>query len=62
MEISKCKTCEHYDVFFGSCKLYAQEVYLGEGEFAIRPISIREIEKEECEYVPKKAGNNGSNN
>lgn len=58
MKIDKCKTCEHYDVFFGSCKLYAEEVYLGEGDFGIRPINIREIEETECEYEPMKAGNN----
>ena len=53
MNIDKCITCKNYDSFFGSCSLYKKEVYMGEGELDIRPVSIKEINKNECEYKQK---------
>lgn len=50
MNIQKCKTCKHYESFFGSCNLYYKEVYLGEGDFDIRPVSVENIDESECEY------------
>lgn len=50
MKITKCRTCKYYDNFFGSCKLYYTDVYLGEGSYDILPVPIREISKSECEY------------
>lgn len=54
MDISKCKTCEHYDSFFGSCKLYYTEVYFDSEFTDIRSVKIKEIDETECEYEPKK--------
>ena len=53
MKIDKCETCKHYDSFFGSCGLYYQDVYLGEGDFEVRPVSIKSVSKLECEYEAK---------
>ena len=53
MKIEKCRTCKHYDSFFGSCKLYCKEVYLGEGDFDVQPVNIRNVSKSECEYERK---------
>ena len=50
MERYKCITCKHYDSFFGSCTLYYEEVYMGEGDFDVMPVSIRNVNKSECEY------------
>ena len=50
MKIEKCRTCKHYDRFFGSCDLYCKEVYLGEGDFDVQPVNIRNVSKSECEY------------
>ena len=50
MERTKCKTCKHYENFFNSCNLYYKEVYLGEGEFDIQSVSIKNINKSECKY------------
>lgn len=55
MNISRCKTCIFYEPFFSSCNLYDEEVYMGEGDFETRPISIRSVNKSECKYE-KKAG------
>ena len=55
MNISKCKSCAFYDKFFDSCLLYFDEVYLGEGEFDIVPVNIKNISELECGYA-KKAG------
>ena len=49
-KIQKCKTCENYDYFFGSCKLYFKEVYLGEGDFDCIPVNIRNVDIKECKY------------
>lgn len=53
MNIKKCKTCVHYDSFFGACGLYFAEIYLDEGNFDLRPISIKNISKSECNYIAK---------
>lgn len=53
MNINKCKSCEHFKPFFCSCKLYDEEVYMGEGDFNVMPVSIKEINKLECEYTKK---------
>ena len=53
MKIDKCKNCKHYDSFFDSCGLYYFEVYIGDGDFDIRPINIKEVSKSECEYEAK---------
>lgn len=50
MNISKCKTCKHYDSFFGACTLYQEVVYMGEGECDYRFCRIKDIEPDECEY------------
>ncbi len=55
MNIDKCMSCKHYEAFFGSCNLYNEEIYIGEGNFEIRPVSIRSVNKSECKYE-KKAG------
>ena len=55
MNINKCRTCKHYDSFFGSCNLYVKEVYLGEGEWDVRPVRITNVEETECEYRHKGA-------
>lgn len=54
MKINKCKTCEHYNIFFDSCSLYYDEIYLGEGDFEYRPVSIKRITQNECKYKKKK--------
>lgn len=53
MNINKCKSCEHYEPFFSSCKLYYEEVYVGEGDFDTFLISIKEVSKTECNYEKK---------
>ena len=53
MEIDKCKNCKHYNSFFNSCGLYYQDVYLGEGDFEVHPVSIKSVSKLECEYEAK---------
>ena len=53
MDINKCKSCKHYEPFFSSCKLYSEEVYMGEGEFEERSVSIRAINVKECKYIKK---------
>ena len=58
MNAEKCKTCKHYDSFFGSCDLYYEELYMGEGDFDTRPVSIRNVNKSECEYESKIGMNN----
>lgn len=58
MNISKCNTCKHYNSFFGSCNLYYQDVYLGEGDWEVHPVSIRSVSQLECEYEPMKGENN----
>ena len=55
MNIKKCKTCAFYEPFFNSCYLYFDEVYLGEGDFNIVPVNIKNVSEAECEYT-KKAG------
>ena len=57
MERDKCITCKHYDSFFDSCTLYYEEVYIGEGDFDVMPVSIRNINKSECEYEQKEVNN-----
>ena len=59
MERDKCITCKHYDSFFDSCTLYYEEVDVGEGEFDVMPVSIRNINKSECEYEQKEVSNDG---
>lgn len=59
MERDKCITCKHYDSFFDSCTLYYEEVYVGEGDFDVMPVSIRNINKSECEYEQKEVSNDG---
>ena len=54
MNINKCKVCKHYEPFFSSCKLYLKEVYLGEGDFDVMPVSIRSVNKSECKYESKR--------
>ena len=58
MKINKCKSCKHYDLFFNSCDLYYSEVYLGEGDFDLQPVSIKSISKSECEYEVKDESRN----
>lgn len=55
MKIDKCKSCKHYSSFFNSCDLYYEDVYLGEGDFDVRPVSIKSISKSECECEVKDA-------
>lgn len=55
MNINKCKSCEYYELFFSSCTLYDEEVYIGDGDFEVRPISIRNIKKSECKYKKRQA-------
>ena len=50
MDLSKCKTCVNYDSFFGSCDLWIEEVYLGEGEVDVRPTKISSIDGKMCDY------------
>ena len=50
MNIEKCSTCKNYDSFFGSCELFLKEVYLGEGDWDVLPVSIKNIKEKECEY------------
>lgn len=50
MDISRCKTCKNYEDFFGSCELYVRDVYLGEGDWDIQPVRIKNIDEDECEY------------
>ena len=57
MERDKCITCKHYDSFFGACDLYYEEVYMGEGDFDVMPVSIRNVNKSECEYEQKEVSN-----
>ncbi len=57
MNINKCKTCIFYEPFFGSRDLYDEKVYIGEGDFEIRPVSIRSVNKSECEYKQKEVNN-----
>lgn len=54
MNIHKCINCKHYDSFFGSCDLYYEEVYMNEGDFDIRSVSIRNVNKSECQYELKR--------
>lgn len=53
MNKSKCITCRHYDSFFNGCNLYYEDVYLGEGDFDVYPVNIKDISKSECEYEVK---------
>ena len=53
MKRDKCITCIHYDSLFNSCNLYQEEVYFGEGDFNVMPISIKNVNKSECEYEAK---------
>ena len=53
MDIKTCKNCQHYDSFFGTCDLYYEEIYVGDGDFEERPMSIRNINGAECEYKQK---------
>ena len=57
MNLNKCKTCVNYDSFFGSCDLWIEEVYLGEGEEEFRPARISSIDKKMCNYE-RRAGDN----
>lgn len=57
MNISKCGNCIYYEPFFNSCGLYDEEVYIGEGDFEIRPASISSVNKSECEYKQKEVNN-----
>ena len=57
MNLDKCRNCKHYDTFFNSCSLYYEEQYVGEGDFDIRPVSIRNVNKSECEYEQKEVNN-----
>lgn len=57
MDIDKCRTCKHYNSFFGSCSLYVKDVYLGEGEWDVRPVRIKNVEETECEYRYKEQTN-----
>ena len=50
MKIYKCMTCKHYNSFFCSCDLYYEEKYIGEGDFDIKPVSIKSVSELECEY------------
>ena len=53
MKRDKCISCKHYEPFFNSCNLYQEEVYLGEGDFEVRPVNIRTVDWLECEYEAK---------
>ena len=53
MNINKCRSCKHYEPFFSGCKLYEEEVYMGEGGFDVFPISIKEVSKSKCKYKQK---------
>lgn len=57
MNINKCKSCAFYEPFFNSCNLYFDEVYLGEGDFGVMPVSIKNVSKSECEYEAKEVNN-----
>ena len=57
MKRDKCITCKHYNSFFGSCDLYYEERYIGECDFDILPVNIRNIEEVECEYEQKEVNN-----
>jgi hypothetical protein len=50
MNINRCKTCKHYENFFGSCKLYVKDVYIGEGDWDVQPVGIKSVSESECEY------------
>ena len=50
MNKSKCRTCVYYDSFFNGCNLNIKEVYLGEGDFDVYPVNIKDISELECEY------------
>lgn len=50
MNENKCKKCKNYDNFFNSCKLYFEEVYIGEGDFDIMPTPIKNVSNRECKY------------
>ena len=50
MNIEKCRTCNHFEPFFYSCNLYKREVYLGEGDFDLQHVSIKEVDEIECKY------------
>ena len=39
--------------FFGSCNLYYEEVYIGEGEYDIRPVRVERI-SEACSNKQRK--------
>lgn len=53
MNYSKCRTCKHYDLFFDACELYTEEIYLGEGDYDDKPVRIKNISEDECEYEQK---------
>lgn len=53
MDINKCKSCVFYEPFFNSCHLCVGEVYLGEGDYDIKPVNIKNISKVECNYMAK---------
>lgn len=53
MKINKCKSCAFYEPHFNSCHLYFDEVYLGEGDFDIMPVNIKNVSKSEREYMAK---------
>ena len=57
MNRNKCTSCKHYEPFFSSCNLYQEEVYLGEGDFDVMPVSIKDVSKSECEYEAKEVNN-----
>lgn len=57
MNINKCKSCEYYEPFFRGCKLYDEEVYMGEGDFEVFPVSVKEVSKVECNYKKRKRVN-----
>lgn len=52
MNINRCKTCKFFDNFFNACKLYTEEVYLGEGDIDEYPVFINEVIDEDCFYEP----------
>ena len=51
-----CQNCTHYNSFFGSCNLYYEEVYIGEGEYDIRPVRVERISEAECNRMTKNKG------
>ena len=53
MKRDKCISCKYYEPFFGSCVLHTEEIYVGDGDFDVMPVSIRSVNKSECEYEPK---------